>query len=302
MEHKSSTCGVDTEDAGGALAARLLGAMKRDRAAHARLIVVSSASAANDRAEAAASRSGQAAAGRDHTLPSMHASCDVGASGATAVIARALPLGSKPRVSDVLRMILPDGCLVEKSRDADLGACSGAGSGSGVRLRAFPAGHQLGADVVCGPPDSGQPGFVIVTSSHNRRGHSAGLLLACGAAPLVTCRFQRVSVEVSGASLEVEFYENGSASASVEVDSCASKSSARRALLPLLPLLGFRPPQALGGLSGSLALGGLSGSLALGGARRQGAGARVRLDRRPAKEPAFRSRRGRIASELPPPA
>lgn len=289
MEHKSSRCGVDTEDAGGALAAKVLGAVKRDRAAHARLIVLTSASAANDRSEAAASRSGEPAPG-DHTQPSMHASCDVGHDVAVAVVARALPLGSKPRVSDVLRMILPDGCLIEKWRDADLGACGASGAGGAeVRVRTFPAGHQLGADVVfCGDRRSG---FAIVTSSHNRKGHSAGILLACGAAPVITCRLQRVSVEVSGACLEVEFYENGAASVAVEVDGGASKSSTRRALLPLLPLLGFSPTGEV-----------RPGVIGVPAGARSSAGARVRQDRRPAKEQAFRSRRGRRASELPPPA
>ena len=95
----------------------------------------------------------------------MFAHCDVGVAAAVEILRRALPLGSMPRVFDVLRVVLPDGAVLEKTRTADpidgkdrgspgdLGSTGDRGSpgdrSAAVRARWFPPAYQLRSEIVC---------------------------------------------------------------------------------------------------------------------------------------------------------
>jgi hypothetical protein len=218
-------------------------------------------------------------------------------------------MGSKPSVEDVLRMVMPDGCVVEKSRPA-------LGPGA-ARTRVFPPGMQASCEAVCAPagaPGGPARGYALVSYT------GEGRAVPCCGRPEVVERLQRVTVRVSGASLVADFSEGGGATVSVEAERGSSRSSVRRALVPAAWLL----PGLLPGLSaeatgqpapaaGAAAPGGAEaapagakagrrGKAAARGPSRGGGGASVRAaaPRRPAA-PGARRGAGRRTSELPPP-
>ena len=297
-ETRSGTCGVDTLDLAGALAARVVAASRAPGAQHSRLVVVVTASPVHDRTDRPASASASASA--EPPLPSVFAECNVGEKNAREIVRRALPLGSRPFVTDVQRLTFADGSVLEKSRPS---ASYEGTRGDAVSARAFPPAHQKSCEVCVGAAaadgagvNSGEgapfaAGYFIVASSAARRGDPRPL--PCSGAPKMLERLQRIEFEVSGAVLVVEFGEGGGASAYVDADSGASRSSVRRALLPLAFLL--KPDEAAGPEAQEKP----------GGGRRPRGGAAAAVMRAPSRPPSAGGgapRRGRRTSiELPPP-
>lgn len=294
-KHKSETCGVETRDLAAALADRLSEASRAHPSVkHARLILLVGAAASCDRSDPVAASPGAIdGAAVAPAIPDVFAVCDVGTGPSLDIIERALPLGSVPVVTDVLRAVLADGSVVEKSRIADIDlrreeasaaysnavdatrGCDRGGAGR-VRTYWFPPAHHHRADVVVrssnnadassdetggaarssggpeAPASAHRPlpapavasGFVIVSSTCCRHGDGRNEPPPCVGPLLALERLQRISVAVSRcASLVLEYAEGGAVTVYVDAERGASRSSVRRALLPLVDHFGVTPAE-----------------------------------------------------------